>query len=433
MKHKAIFAFVAVTYVLAGAALITTPQPAKADDEKVRLAVQKTRVGRTTGMTLEEALKVAVECVNKAAGFKAISYRREMRLNRLEDKLEFLGITDTTRLNALKRYLVRNEEIGTQSVYVSHPIDPDQLRFYRYMITSHDLLGVKKDWTLLKLAQFIADRSGISKMPESTARSILADCRAYADGGKPQDLPTPLPPPTPPPTPTPTPTPLFAQIKGTLLIGANPAEKSRKFAECVVNDETYGIPSVRFDSTKGDSLQYFLEFTSGAARQPMKSGRTPPSIAFIEAAVNSNWTFDCLAEFISDYAQVELPVNSLAGEIAMTAIDRNKAPACPNPVSTKPCEFDKDSAIGQLLSTTVDAAGRDGFDRLILDLKANLNTKPARSYCPNPVGPVVTNAKRLAAFSTSDRIVGPCNIGASVTRATTIRKLIDIVRNCLVS
>jgi len=378
-------------------------------------------------MTLDEALKVATFCVNKAAGFKAISDKRKIALNRLEDKLEFIGITDNTRLNALRRYLVRNEEIGTQRISMINEISSTDRRFYRYMLTSHDLLGIKKDWTLLKLAQLIVDKSGVSLMPESTARAIMADCRALTDGREPYDLVKP--PPTPPPTPTPT--PLFAPIIDTLQFGTSPAERSRLFAECVVNNERYGVSGVEFNSTKGDSRRYFLEFLTGGGRQSDKAVRSSPIVSFIEAAVNANWTYDCLAEFISDYSQVELPSNSLAGEIAMTAIDRNKAQTCPSQVSNDPCKFNKKSPIGPLLDVGLDTLGRNGFQRLIVDLKSNLDPQPVVSSCVLPAALGLNNVKRLGVFAVSRRPSVPCSIETSVTPATTVGGLVNIVQNCL--
>lgn len=417
MKCKAILAFVAVTYVLAGAALVTTPQPAKADDEKVRVAVQKTRLGRTTGMTLEEALKVAVDCVNKAAGFKAISETDKIMLNRVEDKLEFVGITDATRLNALRRYLVRNEEIGTQQVPREENIDPTHRRFYRYMITSHDLLGVKKDWTLLKLAQLIVDKAGIAKMPETTARAILADCRVYAGDKDPVNIPTPA-----PPTPTPTPTPLTDAINTSLPNGITVDD----FAQCVVKSERYGVRGVGFDSTKGDSLGYFIELippppTVAFAKT---SDRDDFAVHWITDAVNAGWTFDCLAAFIADQAQVSLPKNSLAGEIAMTSILNN---LIQNPKPT----FHKYTKLKDILDPGL-VGGKTGLERLIADIKANIDLTPIASPCGITGGRTGDKSKRgSSVMDQKETTHGPGTNPNSITGEYTVQKVIDIVRSNL--
>ncbi|MBL8180372.1 MAG: hypothetical protein JNL64_02040 [Blastocatellia bacterium] len=371
------------------------------------------RLGRTTGMTQEQALKIAVDCVRKAAGLTLISGTREIPHYRLEDKLEFLGITDATRLNALRRYLVRNEEIGTQSIEFIQDIDPTHRRFYRYMLTSHDLLTVKKDWTLLKLAQHIADKSGIAKMPITTARAILADCKAYALKKDLVDL-------TPPPTPTPSPTPLAVGIGTTLTDGVT----SKEFAKCVVGDEKYGIPGVTFGSTKGDHLKYALELVPPpSAPFAEKSNSDSYSVQVIENAVKSSWTFECLAKFISDTAQVDLPKNSLAGEIAITAIIRNLDPSKP--------EYHKETTLREILDRRL-IGGKDGLQRLIEDITANLDDTPVDSDCDPPAGQNRETSKRGLRFGSKKRSKKKPRIPPNtITSSNTVEHVIDVVRSNL--
>lgn len=332
------------------------------------------RPGRTAGMTQIQALEIAVDCVSKAAGFDKISGTRKIHHYRVEDKLDFLGITDNTRLNALRRYLVRNEEIGTQRKEYVNKVAVDIPRFYRFMMTSHDLLVVKKDWTLLKLAQFIADKAGVSLIPPGTARSILSDCRAYADNRKPYDLIPPI------PAPTPSPTPLFAPINDTLQLGALDTDKRQLFAECVVSNKRYGIPSVSFDSTKGDTLSYSLEINDAGAAIPTKTAREMNATAWIASAIANGWTYDCLTTMIVDYSKVSLPKSSLAGEIAMTAILRNIKPDPNKP--ERPFEFDKGSKLGVILRSG--PPGSDGLATLNSEIKSNVDPAPVVSTCAIP-------------------------------------------------
>lgn len=398
-------------------------------------AIGQARVGRTTGMTQEDALRVAVECVNKAAGFKAISDTHKIVLNRLEDKLEFLGITDNARLNALRRYLVRNEEVGTQSISFIDGGDADpNRRFYSYMITSHDLLGIKRDWTLLKLTQFIAKTAGYAKIPISTSRQIVADCESYHNNiypDKPKkeiELRNDLAPDAKPSIP------LADAVK------LRPGLDRTKFAQCVMRNRQFGVRSARFDSTKGDTVRYFIELTIEKP-DDFDDVTNDLNTDFLIYMINKDWTFGCVAEFISRTAQAELPKHSLAGQIAMKAIKNNLGKQgldCAkddpkDPDVTKECSFDKDSTLGSILRK--DPNGNlVGLNKLIADIKANFNDRPASTYCDQNKGREVhvTTKRRGGSEKGRSTAQAPSPIlDTDITASMTVEGLVNYVESKL--
>lgn len=370
-------------------------QPTPTNDQ-IRAAAEKSRTGRTGGMTLEQARKVVVDCVNKAAGFLAISNTRKVPLNRLEDTLDELGITDTTRLNTLRRYLVRNEEIGVQSVpYIvgDKPGDKMPLRFYRFMVTSHDLLAINRKQKLSEVIQFIADTAGYSAMPIGTAYQILADCRVYANNRSLVNE--------------------SKEIKVSDTIKSQLAVSVDEFAKCVVEDKTFGVPSVDFDSAHGDALPYFMRILRSDSAINGDCSGLSPTVCAVRDAVNDGLTFECVGKLMTKTSFVSLPKEALAGELAMTAIKQNWI--------SENISFNKSSQLKDILLN-----GDAGVARLIDQLKVNICPQAVELSCVQGKNKGQTNTKRTGGTDPTD-----CNILRSITGASTVIDLVKEVEKVL--
>ncbi len=251
-----------------------------------------------TGMALSDAMKIAIDCVKEAAGFKAISDRRRIRLYRSEDKLDFLGITDMPRLSALRRYLVRNEEIGVQSIWREEVISEGRSKFHRFMISRNHLADLKTDWTLLKLAQRIADKAGTAQLPESSANKIVADCVAYPNDEEPIDLPS---------------SPVTVSVPMTTRIESMVTDPT-KFSKCVVQSRKFGIESVVLMRPEDEESRYFLSVRYA-------NSVNSESERFIRESIAKGWTFRCLAGFLKANSQVAFAKRSTAAGVSLSALD----------------------------------------------------------------------------------------------------------------
>lgn len=393
--------------VMAGNSYPGTNNP----DERTRRAVEKTRKGRTVGMTLDQALEVAINCVNKAAGFKKISSRREVPLNRLDDTLEFLGITDVTRLNTLRRYLVRNEEIGVQSVPTELDSNlkvvqrkdekTDDVLFYRFMITSHDLLTIERSWKLSQLVELIESKAGYSVMPLDTAYKILVDCRVYGMntvlGRKPSETPT---------------ITVNSPIQLNLSVGVD------EFSKCVADNPIFGVSGVKFDSAHGDGLRYYLNIISETQINDSSCANCSQNAALIKHFVESGWTFECMAKMIRQGSVVSLPRNALAGELAMTAIKRTLKPSAQN--------FDKTSKLGDILEPVL------GISKLKTQLKFNLDPRMIDLDCVSDKdkGRIASQRRSDPNETKSTRLSGRRTI-ESITGSDTVEDLVEIIESVL--
>jgi hypothetical protein len=250
----------------------------------------KRRIALTPGMGIDDALRVALDCVKEAAVLRVVGVEEPRKLYRLDDKLGFLGVNDSARLNALRRYIIRNEEIGVQSVWWKWEAEEGIYRFRRYLLSRADLSDLKSDWTLLKLAQRISDKAGIAQLPPSSAKQIIADCIAYPDDRSPDEsVPA-------------------AYIAVDAPLGAVVKDPD-KFAKCVVASRRYGIGSVKLRSPDDDSTEYV--FAVG----------TPGSIArYIADAVKGGWNSACVTNFLIGNTQAAFPAEGLAVGAAMSAI-----------------------------------------------------------------------------------------------------------------
>ena len=283
------------------------------------LPVKRTDVLRT-GMSLPDAMMVAIYCMREASGYKTISDHREIKLYRPEDKLSDLGITSPDRLNTLRRYIVRNEEIGVQSVFDLDTPAEAAYQSRRYIIPREKLAELSSSWTLLKLAQTIQKDSGVPRMPFSTAAAIVADCRQYPNDGDliekpPEPLPTPTPAPPPVGQPAPTPTPIKDDPKlGTAAIA--------QFVICIVSSKQYGVSTAQTETPDDEPVAYFLNIRGATTgRDPILPNEVNETIDYIKHAIEiKDWNYQCLIEFIAQNAQIKMPVESVAAGIVISNI-----------------------------------------------------------------------------------------------------------------
>lgn len=129
----------------------------------------------STGIEMEEALIVAKKCVLQASTFND---PRTLKIKELrpEDTLAFAGVSDEFRLNALRRFIVRNRQIGVQSIWG----DPFGNGIQPYIISRFALSKISKDWTVAKLALEIAKSAGLPRLPVEKVKSLITECRQTA-------------------------------------------------------------------------------------------------------------------------------------------------------------------------------------------------------------------------------------------------------------
>jgi hypothetical protein len=124
------------------------------------------------GMKIEDALFVVKQCVVEATSFQAYRTNNFKKL-RAEDTLEYVGITDATRMNAFRRFLVRNTNFGVQSIWGSRDGN------YRpYLVSVSALDGIKKSMKLEEVARLIVKQAGLPFMTPGKAAEITSYCRA---------------------------------------------------------------------------------------------------------------------------------------------------------------------------------------------------------------------------------------------------------------
>ncbi len=117
------------------------------------------------GMPIEDATRVAIRCIQAAS-------RMKTRDIRLQDTLSFVGINDAMRLDALRRHIIRDTNIGVQSVDADH-----KGLTFDYIITNAQLADVETKWTVAKLAKTITERAGIPRMSYKRAAQVITLCR----------------------------------------------------------------------------------------------------------------------------------------------------------------------------------------------------------------------------------------------------------------
>ena len=222
------------------------------------------------GMKIEDATRVTKNSIQAASGIEPEEIRPE-------DSLEFLGITDELRLDALRRYLIRNAEIGVQSVWGVHS---DEIFARQFIIGKSALSKMDKSWTVEKLAATIREKAGLPRLPYSRSARVVADCRLHVENLSNQ-LPT-----------------------------ADPVtiRRVREFVDCIVTDEEHGVPSSGISAPTGETYTYqFIEPSQYKA--------------IMEDCINrGQWRYERLIRFISDYAEVNFSPEMTASQMVVNAI-----------------------------------------------------------------------------------------------------------------
>jgi hypothetical protein len=136
----------------------------------------------TKGMTMEDALAVVKRCVVEATSFNAYRTTDKHKQLRAEDTLENVGVSDSARLNALRRYLVRNTQLGVQSVWGRRG-----LHYRPYVVSVSAMDGLKASMTLQEVAGIVLKEAGLPFLTYGKTAQIVGNCRVFA---KNSNLPT---------------------------------------------------------------------------------------------------------------------------------------------------------------------------------------------------------------------------------------------------
>lgn len=303
-----VFFAAVIGIALLAQSLIATKRDHAAGDDRPPESRVGLRPGLRKGMSLPDAIEVALKCVKEASGFKTKSDRRKVKLYRNEDTLGSLGIASNERLSALRRYIIRNDEIGVQSKYDKSTAAVQVYQPRRYIIERTALDGIKTSSTLLELANAIQSNAGLPRLPYSTASQIVADCRRYPSGGEPADKPL--------PTPTPLPANANRQAAPVLVRDLLLGTSARNLAKCIVNSREYGISTAGLKTPEDDLAYYFLEFSA-----PDSKGRSADSVvSIIERNIERSWNYSDLIGFIAENAQIRLPVEIISRDIVVANI-----------------------------------------------------------------------------------------------------------------
>lgn len=229
-----------------------------------------------SGMKIEDALLVTRNCIHEATGIA-------IKKIRPGDKLEFLGITDELRLDALRRYIVRNTQIGVQSIWAVHK----QTKLVQHYIISNTALDkTSKTSTVESLAKTISSSAGVPLLPFGKTAQIVADCRKLSID-KSDELSTST----------------IINIRGEITTDAN----ITKFAECIYTNDKKGIPSAKITDPTGDIYAYTIA-------RSIINGKV------IEKIIKSNSTYATLITFISENAQAPLSPELSASVLVVNAI-----------------------------------------------------------------------------------------------------------------
>ena len=238
----------------------------------------------SVGMRIDDALLVAKRCVIEATAFNDPRKRQFYKELRAQDTLEYAGITNAARLNSLRRYIVRNNDIGVQSIY---GVRLGEKKAYPYLIPNSALAGIKQKWTIEQLAREIIKSAGLPYMTYAKASKITANCRYLALTPKDPHTEHPLKNEKDPPV-------LDTKINGDI-------RDRDKFYECLVEKKgKLGIESAGIIDGEGDYYPYIADRLTDVKKH-VETG-----------------TYKDLIKYLHDDARVDL-----ATEISSEIIVRN--------------------------------------------------------------------------------------------------------------
>lgn len=218
------------------------------------------------GMKIKDAMSIARDCIHESSGIDVEDIRPG-------DTLQFLGVTDELRLDSLRRYIVRNIQIGVQNVW-AYPegqdlnSNPNRLFAQHYIISNSAFDKMAKTWTVEQLAREISKNAGLPFLPIGKASQIVADCRYIATGKK-------------------------DQPRSSVLVRDDIADR-KKFTDCFLTNKEKGLSSAGITSPEGDEYAYIFA-------QPILDEQ------IVQNGIdNSGWTYNQLITFTANNAQVPI-------------------------------------------------------------------------------------------------------------------------------
>lgn len=246
------------------------------------------------GMLMSDAMTIARRCVLAASNHgeykpeegDKIPAEDPKPLDKLQpqDTLERAGITDNLRLDALRRYIVRNTDLGVQSIWGK----ANELDVRPYIIANQSMAKVDKSWTIEKLAQEISKHAGLPKLTLDKAGAIVRGCRDKIKPGSNEKLAT----------------------EKKINEDINPA-KSQELIDCLVNkctngksDWEKGVGSAWLRNPRGKAYFYELDDARGQMKKIIEDGGS----------------YKNLIEFIADHAEVPETPYQTATQLVVNAI-----------------------------------------------------------------------------------------------------------------
>jgi hypothetical protein len=184
-------------------------------------------------MRLEDALLIVKRCIIQTTSFRDPRPKSPHKELRAQDTLEYAGITDASRLDTLQRYLVRNTDLGVQSIW---GVRLGETSARPYLIPNEGLSKLDKTWSLERLARELIKNAGLPYVTYERAAKVAADCRYKAFDGKP--------------------VPKTRAVDSTITsdLGA----RTEAFRTCVFTDPERGLPAVGITDGEGDFYPYVV-------------------------------------------------------------------------------------------------------------------------------------------------------------------------------
>lgn len=154
----------------------------------------------------------------------------------LNYSLGYVGLHDEFRLDALRRYIARNTEIGVKSIW-----GRKNGYVQSYIITYEQLAEITAKTKIIELATLIKNSAGLPSLPLATSAQVVANCRNHISKANPK---------------IPTSENVLNDIgKGNLV----------RLVSCLSNYQRdpktnleFGVPSVKFRDSSGDLFSYYL-------------------------------------------------------------------------------------------------------------------------------------------------------------------------------
>lgn len=297
----------------------------------------------TTGMRMENALEIAKRCVIAAAAFDGESHvdkqkqreleatargvkpienperdkKEKLREVRPDDKLVFVGITDKSRLMALRRYIIRNTRIGVQSIWGS-PIGDGEAR--PYFLGPNALLDIETGWTIEKLAEEISSAAALPYITHATAGKLVANCWWRSVRINEKEIP-----------------PKDGFAEGEMINGSTRGTTIRipdaaKMAGCLNSDKKMVLPDVSLTDGGRTEYEYSTVDLADEMKRIIGSGTYGNLITYISENARPTFDFEDTAKILVVNALVRAYKASHGGA-KCNAFSFRPATACSNDLS----------------------------------------------------------------------------------------------------